>query len=118
MWLAIIGITVLFIAAILVFTRNQPFPTQQVERTVRSPRQYSVYFKNSGFGPTNLRILINDSVVFRNDSQAMIIIESDFGSSGELIPGAGFTRQFPSEGIFKYHTQDNLRQNGTITVQP
>ena len=120
MWLAIMGMTVLFAAAILMLNKNEPLPASilQATQTNRPPRLYSVYYRNGVFSPTNLRIQAKDSVAFRNDSQATIEIDGAFGPSGDLAPSAVHTHVFTEAGTYEYFNTGNNLERGTITVRP
>lgn len=118
MWLAIMGVTVMFAAAVLIFAKNNPLPEPQAAQVSRQPRLYSVYYNRGVFSPTNLRIRTKDSVAFRNDSQATIAIDGDFGKSGNLAPSAVYTHVFAEVGTYEYYDADNKDQKGTITVRP
>lgn len=120
MWLAIMGIMVLFVAAIFIFSKHGPAPsaTWQTAQTSRPPRLYSVYYNHGVFSPTNLRIQAKDSVAFRNDSQMTIAIDGAFGASGDLAPSAVHTHVFTEAGTYDYYNANNKSEQGMITVRP
>ena len=120
MWLAIMGMTVMFVGAILVFTENGSLPTTnlQTAQTSRPPRLYRVYYTKGVFSPTNLRIQVKDSVAFRNNSQQVIALDGAFGASGDLAPAAVFTHVFTEAGTYDYYNTDDITQKGTIIVRP
>ncbi|MEK7583273.1 MAG: hypothetical protein AAB483_02635 [Patescibacteria group bacterium] len=118
MWLAIMGITVLFVAAILIFTKNNPLPEPHAAQTVRPPRQYSVSYNHGIFSPTNLQIRTKDSVAFRNESEVTMSIDGSFGPSGDLVSSAVYTHVFTEAGTYDYYNVNNKNERGTITVRP
>ena len=119
MWLAIIGITVLFLAALIIFTKNNPLQhDSQAINASRPPRLYSVSYNQGIFSPTNLRIRIKDSVAFRNDSKNTIALDGTFGASGDVIPSAVYTHVFTEAGAYDYYNVNNKDEQGTITVRP
>ncbi len=118
MWLAIMGITVLFVAAILIFTKNNPLPEPQTAQTVRPPRLYGVSYNHGVFSPTNLQIRAKDSVAFRNESEVTMSIDGSFGPSGDLVSSAVYTYVFAEVGTYEYYNVGNKNERGTITVRP
>lgn len=101
---------------------STPAPTQ-----VREPRFYTVNYKSGVFSPTNLRIHAGDTVRFKNDSFFGIRIVTDphsahnqlpgFDSVGDIPQGSYFSYTFAEKGIFGYHNEKNIEEQGTIIVR-
>lgn len=94
---------------------------------VRQPRFYTVTYKGGVFSPTNLRIHAGDTVRFKNDSFFGIRVVSDphpahnqltgMDSVGDIPQGSYFSYTFSQKGIFGYHNEKNLEEQGTIIVR-
>ena len=93
----------------------------------REPRFYTVSYKSGVFSPTNLRIHVGDTVRFKNESFFSIRIVSDpqlvggqvpvFDSVGNIPQGSYFSYTFAVKGIFGYHNDKDLEEQGTIIVR-
>ena len=133
-WVIIILVLLGFALAVIYFSRGnpdlinggQPSPSSPVAS--RQPRVYTVFYGLGVFSPTNIRIHVDDSVRFQNDSKSAMRIVSDitnglpdlagFDSVGDVQAGGVFTYTFTTTGIFGYHNAKNPTEEGTIIVRP
>lgn len=97
-----------------------------VPSETREPRFYTVTYKSGVFSPTNLRIHAGDTVRFKNESFFGIRVIADtqvasqiplFDSVGDIPQGSYFSYTFSEKGIFGYHNNKNLDEQGTIIVR-
>ncbi len=117
MWLLIMGCIAVFSLAVFFFGKHDPALLSSPTETSRPARQYSVYYGNGIFSPTNLRIRVNDSVAFRNESSDAIALVGDTIVSGDMAPRAIYTHAFSEAGVYTYMNMNNTAEKGTITVQ-
>lgn len=127
-WFFIVLVLSGFVSAIFLFNRNKPRPTLETPVPVhRKGRVYTVFFISGVFSPTNMQITVGDTVRFRNDSLAPIQIVSDlhpdheelpgFDSISEIFPQGVFSYTFVAKGVFGYHNEESVEQEGTIIVR-
>ena len=132
-WLFIILVLVLFGAAVMFFSRNNPDLQAGITPVITespsiAPKLYTVYYQLSIFSPTNLRIHVGDSVKFLNNGgQPMHVISNStstgalqlvgFDSIGDIQPNGAFTYTFTQAGIFGYHNVKNPDETGTVIVK-
>ena len=81
--------------------------------------QNTVTMKGLAFNPTALTIAKGATVTWTNDDSTTHTVTSDTGAfdSGNLSPGATYTRQFNDTGTFPYHCTIHPFMKATITVQ-
>ncbi|MGZ4904236.1 MAG: cupredoxin domain-containing protein [Halobacteriota archaeon] len=81
--------------------------------------QNSVTMKGLAFNPSSLTITKGANVTWTNDDSTTHTVTSDTGAfdSGNLSPGATYTRQFNDTGTFPYHCTIHPFMKATITVQ-
>ena len=120
-WLLILVVLIAFTGAVLMFGRSDStqiadWQAQVRGQSQRKPRQYLVVYARGVFSPTNLRIRIQDSVLFRNESAETIRL-SQF-ASGDIEPKSSFLYTFLSEGTYMYTNAVHQDEHGTITVRP
>ena len=117
MWLLIMGCIAVFSLAVFFFGKHDPALLSTPTETSRPARQYSVYYGNGVFSPTNLRIRVNDSVAFRNESTDTIALVGDGIVSGDMAPHTIYTHAFSEVGVYTYMNVNNMDEKGTITIQ-
>lgn len=123
-WIYIFIVLVAFTAAVFYFSKDNPALTGQWSPAIisptpsREPRTYTISYTSGVFSPTNLRIHVGDTVVFRNDGPGTVMITADFGTSGALPQGASYTFQFGEPGTFEYTNAKVASEHGTIIVKP
>ncbi len=86
---------------------------------VSTAGQNSVTMKGLAFNPSALTINKGANVTWTNDDSTTHTVTSDTGAfdSGNMNPGATYTRQFNDTGTFAYHCTIHTFMKGTITVQ-
>ena len=112
-WLLILVVLLLFTGSVLVLGKN--VPREPASLQTPESRQYTVVYKEGIFGPTNLRIRANDTVVFENKSTATIALTGF--TSGDIAPDAVFSYRFFAPGIYVYHNDYKPEEQGTIIVR-
>src|SRR3989344_3629201 len=112
-WFFILFLLVLFTGSVFFFGDRVPLQSAKLQSP--APRQYIVVYKDGLFSPTNLRLRVNDSVVFENSSDSIIAIEEL--NSGDVAPDAVFSYIFTASGIFIYHNSYQTSQSGSVTVR-
>jgi plastocyanin len=75
-----------------------------------------VYMKNSIFSPSTLTFVAGGTVTWINDDNMVHTVTADNGSfnSGDMQPGATFSRTFKNPGTFTYHCVHHSGMTGTI----
>lgn len=78
--------------------------------------EHRVYMKNSTFSPSLLTLTAGKPVAWINDDNLVHRVTADDGSfdSGDLEPGATFSRTFHMPGTFPYHCKYHIGMTGTI----
>ena len=112
-WILILLVLLLFTGSVLILGKNVPSEPAFIQTP--ESRQYTVIYKEGVFSPTNLRIRVNDTVVFENKSTAVIALASF--SSGDIIPDAVFSHRFLVPGMYAYHNDYKSQEQGTIIVR-
>lgn len=101
-------------------------PSATPTPTERPARVYTVTYKFGVFSPTNLRIHLGDTVIFRNEGTRDIRIAAqldprtkrpEFDSGGPVPPDSSFSFTFAEAGIFEYAIVGNTDEAGTIIVR-
>jgi len=129
-WVLIIVLMLILVGAVKTLGKpvdlsskiSTPLPEESHES-----RFYTVSYKSGVFSPTNLRIHMGDTVRFKNESFFSIRIVSDpqivggkvpvFDSVGNIPQGSYFSYTFAEKGIFGYHNNKDLEEQGTIIVR-
>jgi len=77
---------------------------------------HRVYMNNSTFSPSVMTLTAGKPVAWINDDNVAHTVTSDDGSfdSGDLQPGATFTRTFSIPGTFPYHCKYHKGMTGTV----
>lgn len=77
---------------------------------------HRVYMKNSTFFPATMTLTAGKAVVWINDDNVVHTVTADDGSfdSGDLQPGASFTRTFHTFGTFPYHCRYHKGMTGKV----
>lgn len=77
---------------------------------------HRVYMKNSTFSPPLMTLTAGKPVAWINDDNLTHTVTADDGSfdSGDLQPGATFTRTFSVPGTFPYHCKYHKGMTGTV----
>ena len=125
-WLLIIMLLVLSALAIQMLGTTPNLSSQistPTPQMTREPRFYTITYKSGVFSPTNLRIHAGDTVRFKNDGFFGIRVVTDnnqlpgFDSVGDIPQGSYFSYTFSEKGIFGYHNNKDLEEQGTIIVR-
>ena len=126
LWVLIIVMLLLLAGSIRILGNPKDLtsniPTITPEAT-REPRFYTVTYKSGVFSPTNLRIHSGDTVRFKNESFFGIRIVTDnnqlpgFDSVGSIPQSSYFSYTFAEKGIFGYHNNDKVEEEGSIIVR-
>lgn len=129
-WILIIILMFMIVGAVKMLSKPIGLSSNiltPVPKETREPRFYTVLYKSGVFSPTNLRIHAGDTVRFKNDSFFSIRVVSDphpahnqllgFDSVGDIPQGSYFSYTFAEKGIFGYHNEKKLEEQGTIIVR-
>lgn len=78
--------------------------------------EHRVYMKNSSFSPALMTLTAGKPVAWINDDNLVHRVTADDGSfdSGDMQPGATFSRTFNMPGTFPYHCKYHKGMTGTI----
>lgn len=78
--------------------------------------EHRVYMKNSTYSPSLLTLTAGKPVAWINDDNLVHRVTADDGSfdSGDLEPGATFSRTFSMPGTFPYHCKYHKGMTGTV----
>lgn len=120
LWALILAFMVLLAVAVsLLGPQGEATPSPAATSTPeREARTYTVAFRSGVFSPTNLRIHVGDTVVFRNDGTLPVrVIGDGFDSVTAIAPGETFSYTFATAGVFGYHTYADENQTGGIIVR-
>lgn len=129
-WFLIVSLMLLLAGAVKILGQpgdlSSKIPTPMPEQS-REPRFYTVSYKSGVFSPTNLRIHAGDTVRLKNESFFSIRIVSDphpahnqlsgFDSVGDVPQGSYFSYTFAEKGIFGYHNEKEIEEQGMIIVR-
>ncbi|HET6766023.1 MAG TPA: cupredoxin domain-containing protein [Chitinophagaceae bacterium] len=77
---------------------------------------HRVYMKNSTFSPSLMTLTAGKPVAWINDDNQVHRVTADDGSfdSGDMQPGATFSRTFNAPGTFPYHCKYHKGMTGTV----
>jgi plastocyanin len=77
---------------------------------------HRVYMKNSSFSPSLMTLTAGKPVAWINDDNLVHRVTADDGSfdSGDMQPGAIFSRTFNMPGTFPYHCKYHKGMTGTV----
>jgi plastocyanin len=77
---------------------------------------HRVYMKNSTFSPALMTLTAGKPVAWINDDSLVHRVTADDGSfdSGDMQPGATFSRTFSMPGTFPYHCKYHKGMTGTV----
>ena len=80
----------------------------------------TVSFDGLAFVPTRVGVRAGGTVTWRNDDTRIHSVAAADGSwsSGDLLPGASFTRTFPTAGQFLFSSPDHPKLRGVVVVTP
>jgi plastocyanin len=100
-------------------TSPSPSPTPGSSLAVAIVRAASS-LTNAAFSPNPDTIGVGAALTWTNNDTTTHTTVSDDGSwaSGNIAPGAAFTRTFSTAGTFTYHCAIHPNMVGTITVGP
>lgn len=106
---------VLMIAALL-FTACSK--SDDATGAVTAPGAASVGMKSMKFSPFDLRVTPGSTVTWNNVDTVMYSITADDGSfeSGDILPGGSYSRTFPTQGVYNYHSRHGFEMKGRVTV--
>ncbi|NII28742.1 plastocyanin [Pseudoflavitalea sp. X16] len=78
----------------------------------------TVFMKNSVFSNTNLQVVSGTTVIWKNDDTMVHTVTADNNSfdSGDMQPGASYSRTFNSTGTIAYHCRHHLGMTAVIVV--
>lgn len=79
----------------------------------------SVSIKNSAFSVGTLKISAGTTVKWTNNDAMNHTVTADDGSfdSGNIAPGASYTKTFSTKGTFAYHCSIHTGMKATVEVQ-
>ncbi|TSC91906.1 MAG: hypothetical protein CEN90_21 [Parcubacteria group bacterium Licking1014_17] len=123
-WVFIVIVLALFIAAVAVFSRAQkgypPAGGTESSSPTGTARDYTVTYANRVFSPTTIRVKPGDTVVFVNLSSSNIKILSNDTAllmSGDIPAQGKYMVKFINEGIFHYTNALESSESGIIVVK-
>ena len=78
--------------------------------------EHRVYMKSSTFTPSLMTLTAGKPVAWINDDNLVHRVTADDGSfdSGDMQPGATFSRTFNMPGTFPYHCKYHQGMTGTV----
>jgi plastocyanin len=84
--------------------------------TTQASIDHRVYMKNSIFSPALMTLTAGKPVAWINDDNLVHRVTADDGSfdSGDMQPGATFSRTFTMPGTFPYHCKYHKGMTGTV----
>ena len=84
--------------------------------TTQASIDHRVYMKNSIFSPALMTLTAGKPVAWINDDNLVHRVTADDGSfdSGDMQPGATFSRTFTKPGTFSYHCKYHKGMTGTV----
>jgi len=126
--LIILLLLVILSGAVLFFSRYNNYDLSALTITPdtftngeKTPRVYTVFYKNGTFSPTNIRIRAGDTVRFENHGLFSAHIVSDdlagFDSIAPIPSGGVFSYTFTVTGIFSYFNKKDIDQDGKVIVR-
>lgn len=73
----------------------------------------------TAYSPATINVAVGGSVTWTNNDNTTHTSSADGGAwnSGNIGPGASFTRTFPSAGSYNYHCAIHPGMIGTVVVQ-
>ncbi len=79
----------------------------------------SVEIKNMAFSPSNISVTVGQTVTFTNNDSITHTVTADDNSfdSGNVAPGATFTKTFETAGSFSYHCSIHPSMKGIVEVK-
>jgi plastocyanin len=79
----------------------------------------NVSIANMAFSATTLKISAGTTVKWTNNDGITHTVTADNGSfnSGNIAPGASFTKQFTTKGTFAYHSSIHPMMTASVVVQ-
>lgn len=129
-WFLIVILMLLLAGAVKILGKSSDLSSKIITplpEEIRQPRFYTVSYKSGVFSPTNLRIHAGDTVRLKNESFFSIRIVSDphpahnqlsgFDSVGDVPQGSYFSYTFAEKGIFGYHNEKEIEEQGMIIVR-
>jgi len=74
---------------------------------------------NTAYAPNPISIAAGDTITWTNNDTEAHTSVGDDGSwnSGNIAPGASFSRTFPTAGTFAYHCSIHPNMIATVTVR-
>lgn len=100
---------------------GDPGPGVRGRGPLASPEgSVTVSFDGLAFVPTRVGVRSGGTVTWRNDDTRIHSVAAADGSwsSGDLLPGASFTRAFPRAGRFLFSSPDHPKLRGVVVVTP
>ncbi len=127
-WFAIIFLLAIFTVAVFVLSKDSPAFTSSgwtSNGTAKlASRRYVVTYRSGVFSPTNLRVDKHDIIVFSNQSNSDLHIDSNDTSAaddmirGKVIPsGKNVEVTFSLSGQVRYFNKENDSESGTIIIK-
>jgi plastocyanin len=79
---------------------------------------YTVKMQNSVFSPTTLSVVMNSTVTWMNDDNAVHTVTASDGSfdSGDIAVGSSYSKTFTTTGTINYHDAHNSNMTGVLIV--
>lgn len=99
-------------------TTPAPAPAPKTTTTVK-PKTVTVEIRNNAFSPQIIAINEGDTIVWKNTDQNNHTVHNITGvlwDSGNLAPGATFSRKFSAVGRYEYGCGVHASMKGTVIV--
>ena len=89
------------------------------QKETLKPGTNQVFMQNMAFTPPTITVTTNTTVTWTNQDNMTHTVTSDNNlfNSGDINPGATYSRQFTTAGTFSYHCTIHPSMTGTIVVQ-
>lgn len=99
-------------------TTPTPAPAPKTGTTVK-PKTVTVEIRDNAFSPQIIAINAGDTVIWKNAGQSNHTVHNITGvlwDSGNLVPGATFSRKFTATGRYEYGCGVHASMKGTVIV--
>lgn len=111
------NLSTLLVLCLLIFACSKNSDYSNGGNTTSSNPNVSI--KNFAFTVTTLKIGAGVTVKWTNNDGTTHTVTADDGSfdSGNIAPGASFTKQFNTKGTFAYHCSIHPMMTASVVVQ-
>ncbi len=80
------------------------------------PEKDTVHILNTGFVPTNLKIDVDNTVIWVNDDNKVHTVTSESFDSGDILPGGSFSHLFDNAGVFAYYCKYHEEKAEVVVI--